>query len=103
MDPIHLMPIVRAKQFTGTNADEIAAWVGGYEINTVSAQGMQLQVAPDETMWITTGYWLFATLTDPPTYAGMISDWELRMRYLMLPEPVTPVPPSPPDEEPVTP
>lgn len=104
MEPICVVPALLAKQYDGTNQAEISEWVG-YPIELVTEQYMHLRVAFDEIMWIHNGYWLFATMTDPPMYAGLTSDSEMRSRNVLHPGTVTiiPVPPVDPPTEPVTP
>jgi hypothetical protein len=94
VDPIYLVPAVRAKQYDGTNAEEISAWAG-LEVAEVTEQMLQLWVAPGEKTYIMPGYWVLATASDPPVYGGVMPDGEVRARHVRHPGPVTPLPTLP--------
>lgn len=92
VEPIYVVPAVRAKLYDGSNPEEIAAWTG-YELVVASETYVRVRVADDEVLQINHGSWVLASITDPPTFAGTIPDWEMRLWNVVHPGPVTPVPP----------
>ncbi|MER7164488.1 hypothetical protein ABT336_00195 [Micromonospora sp. NPDC000207] len=94
------VPLVALVQYDGTNAAEIADWVG-IQLGEVDDLVMRLVIAHDETLMIPVGYWVMSSLpaSERRVFGGVISDWELRQRYSMWTAPVV-APPGEPEPDP---
>lgn len=98
MDPIYLVPACRARQYDGTNGEEIAAWLG-IPVAVITEDYLQMQYLPDEALTIPNGYWVMVSAQDPVRYMGMQTSRGLQEQYAIHPGPVT----APPLGDPVTP